>query len=81
MAENHIPLSQLKTGESGMIVQINFKGAVRQRLMAMGLVTGETIFVEQVAPLGDPIDYVVKDYHLSLRKNEAKDILVRKHTL
>lgn len=77
MQEDIFPLSQLKVGQSGVIVKINVKGTARQRLMAMGLVTGETINVERVAPLGDPIDFVIKDYHLSLRKAEAGEILVR----
>jgi ferrous iron transport protein A len=78
MQEDVFPLSQLKVGQSGVIVKMNVKGAARQRFMAMGLVKGETINVERVAPLGDPIDFVIKDYHLSLRKTEAGEILVRK---
>jgi Fe2+ transport system protein FeoA len=71
-----VPLSDLKVGESGTIVKINFKGSARQRLLAMGLVKGETILVRRVAPLGDPIDYVIKGYDLSLRKAEAGEIMV-----
>jgi ferrous iron transport protein A len=61
----------------GTIVEMKLKGAARQRFLAMGLVKGETIRVERVAPLGDPIDFVVKNYHLSLRKTEASEILVQ----
>lgn len=71
-----IPLSNLKVGESGIIQKMNFKGAIRQRLLAMGLVVGETILVKRVAPLGDPIDFIVKGYDLSLRKAEANEIFV-----
>lgn len=71
-----IPLSNLKVGEKGVIQKVNFKGAIRQRLLAMGLVIGETILVKRTAPLGDPIDYVIKGYDLSLRKVEAKEIFV-----
>ncbi len=71
-----VPLSELKVGETGVIAKMNFKGAARQRLLAMGLVKGETILVKRVAPLGDPIDFVIKGYHLSLRKTEADEILV-----
>ena len=71
-----VPLSDLKVGETGVIAKMNFKGAARQRLLAMGLVKGETILVKRVAPLGDPIDFVIKGYHLSLRKTEANEILV-----
>jgi len=77
MSENTLPLNQLKVGQSGVIARINLSGAARQRLLAMGLVKGETIHVERVAPLGDPIDFVIKDYHLSLRKAEAGEILVQ----
>jgi ferrous iron transport protein A len=77
MADNVLPLSQLKVGQSGVIVKVNLKGAARQRLLAMGLVTGEPIHVDRVAPLGDPIDFVIKQYHLSLRKAEAAEILVQ----
>ncbi|NWF64449.1 MAG: ferrous iron transport protein A [Chloroflexi bacterium] len=77
MQEDIFPLSELKVGQSGVIVKMNFKGAARQRFMAMGLIKGETINVERIAPLGDPIDFVIKDYHLSLRKSEASEILVR----
>ena len=73
-----IPLSKLKVGEKGTIERLNFKGATRQRLLAMGLVKGETILVRRVAPLGDPIDFVVKGYDLSLRKSEAGEILVNR---
>jgi len=71
-----VPLSNLKVGEKGIIHKMNFKGAIRQRLMAMGLVMGEIIQVKRVAPLGDPIDFVIKGYDLSLRKAEANEILV-----
>lgn len=71
-----VPLSDLKVGETGVIAKMNYTGAARQRLLAMGLVKGETILVKRVAPLGDPIDFVIKGYHLSLRKTEADEILV-----
>lgn len=73
---NSLPLSNLSVGQKGIIQKINLKGALRQRLLAMGLVTGEIIEVKRIAPLGDPVDFVVKGYDLSLRKNEAKDVLV-----
>jgi len=76
MSASTIPLSELNVGERGIIVKLNIKGSARQRLLAMGLVKGETILVKRVAPLGDPIDFVIKGYHLSLRKTEADEILV-----
>jgi len=71
-----IPLSDLKVGQKGIIQKLNFKGAIRQRLLAMGLVIGETISVKRVAPLGDPMDFVVKGYDLSLRKSEASKVII-----
>ena len=76
MSSNQIPLSTLKVGQSGVIAKLNIKGAIKRRFLDMGLVTGETIKVERVAPFGDPIDFIVKGYHLSLRKSEASQILV-----
>ena len=73
-----VPLSDLKVGERGVIAKMNYKGAARQRFLAMGLVKGETMLVKRVAPLGDPIDFVIKGYHLSLRKADAGEILVER---
>lgn len=76
MKSNFLPLSDLRVGESGVIVKMDIKGKARQRFLAMGLIKGETVTVKRVAPLGDPIDFIVKGYHLSLRKSEASEILV-----
>lgn len=76
MEAGTLPLSDLKVGESGRIIKLNLKGTTRQRFLAMGLVKGETIKVERVAPLGDPVEFIVKGYHLSVRKSEAKEIIV-----
>ncbi len=73
---NAVPLSNLSIGQTGIIQKINFKGSLRQKLLAMGLVIGEAIQVKRVAPLGDPIDFIIKGYDLSLRKSEANDVLV-----
>jgi len=71
-----VKLSELKPGQEAVIVE--FSGEeVSIKLMEMGLVPGETIFLEQVAPLGDPISVNVSGYHLSLRLNEAEQIFVR----
>ena len=78
MENESLPLSALKVGESGRIIKLNLKGAARQRFMAMGLVRGEVVRVERVAPLGDPVEFVVKGYHLSVRKSEAGEIIVDK---
>ena len=70
------PLSDLRVGESGTIVGLDVKGAIRRRFLEMGMVTGETVRMERVAPLGDPIAFRIKGYQLSMRKSEASKILV-----
>ena len=69
-------LSELKPGQEAEIVE--FSGEeVSIKLMEMGLVPGESVLLEQVAPLGDPISVNVSGYHLSLRLDEAEQIFVR----
>lgn len=65
-------LDQLESGQPATIRKIGGEGALRRRLMDMGLVKGSTIEMVKAAPLGDPIDYLVRGYHLSLRKSEAQ---------
>jgi len=69
-------LSELNVGEAGTIVKLAANGGFRQRLLEMGFVRGERIEVKRVAPLGDPVEYSIKDYHLALRRREAECILV-----
>lgn len=70
-------LNELQTGDRGIIVRITGTGRFRQRLMEMGFVPGAEIIVEKYAPLKDPIEYVLKGYHVSLRHEEAERVLVR----
>lgn len=68
-------LAMLKPGEQGRIIKLDANiGAIRRRLMDMGVLPGELIKVEKVAPLGNPIEVTVRGYNLSLRKEEAKRI-------
>jgi ferrous iron transport protein A len=69
-------LSELKPGESGTVRKVEGDRAIRQRMLAMGLVNGAEIQVKRVAPLGDPIEFSVRGYSLSLRKSEAHAIHV-----
>jgi len=71
-------LSELKTGEKGIIERVTGVGRFRQRLMEMGFVPGAEIVVEKFAPLRNPIEYVLKGYHVSLRHDEAEKVMVRK---
>ena len=72
-------LHQLKSGQKAIITRVGGAAALRRRFIEMGVVTGETIFLERKAPLGDPIEYFVKGYHLALRKEEAALIEVCLH--
>ena len=67
-------LAMLKPGEKGTIAKIGAIGPLKRRLMDMGVLVGEEITVEKIAPLGDPIEITVKNYNLSLRKKEAEGI-------
>ena len=70
-------LNELKVGDQGRIIRIGGDSeGLKRRLLDMGVIPGNIVKVEKVAPLGDPIDIFVKNYHLSLRKNEAAQIVV-----
>lgn len=70
-----IRLSDLKLGQKGIIKEFK-NNEIFLKLMEMGCVPGEKILMEQAAPLGDPISINVAGYHLSLRLNEAENIIV-----
>jgi Fe2+ transport system protein FeoA len=67
-------LDTLKIGESARIVSIRLPASEAQRLTEMGLTAGASVKVQKLAPLGDPMEIVVRGYHLSLRKSEAAGI-------
>ena len=69
-------LDTLKIGQSGKVVSVNLPEKEARRLVEMGLTIGASIKVQKLAPLGDPMEIVVRGYHLSLRKAEARGILV-----
>ncbi len=71
-----IRLSELQTGHRARVVKVEADAAIRRRLMEMGITRGEALFVEKVAPLGDPMELVVRGYHLSLRREESACIQV-----
>ena len=73
-----MPLSDLNIGERGRIVSIGGSGAARRRMMDMGLVPGSLIETIRKAPMGDPIEFRVRGYMISLRKNEAERITIRR---
>lgn len=68
-------LKEVKVGETVTVAKLTGVGAVKRRIMDMGITKGTTVFVRKVAPLGDPIEVTVRGYELSLRKAEAENIL------
>ncbi len=69
-------LKQAEIGSTVKVVKIHGEGAIKRRIMDMGITKGATIHIRKVAPLGDPIEITVRDYELSLRKADAENIEV-----
>ena len=69
-------LKEAKIGETVRVVKIHGEGAVKRRIMDMGLTKGVEVYIRKVAPLGDPIEVTVRGYELSLRKADAEKIEV-----
>lgn len=69
-------LKQAKVGETVKVVKLTGQGAVKRRIMDMGITKGVEIFIRKVAPLGDPVEATVRGYELSLRKDDASMIEV-----
>ena len=69
-------LKQVKVGQTCTVKRVHGEGALRRRIMDMGITKGAEIYVRKVAPLGDPIEITVRDYELSVRKNDAELIEV-----
>lgn len=65
-------LKDAKIGETVMVKKLNGVGAVKRRIMDMGITKGAEVFIRKVAPLGDPIEVNVRGYELSLRKADAE---------
>ena len=69
-------LRDVKIGETVTVVKLHGEGAVKRRIMDMGITKGTAVYVRKVAPLGDPIEVKVRNYELSLRKADAEMIEV-----
>lgn len=67
-------LRDVKIGETGRVARLHGEGAVKRRIMDMGVTRGTEITVRKVAPLGDPIEVTVRGYELSIRKADAAQI-------
>ena len=69
-------LRDAKIGDTVKVVKLHGEGAVKRRIMDMGITKGVSIYVRKVAPLGDPVEVTVRNYELSLRKADAEMVEV-----
>ncbi|MHB8524474.1 MAG: FeoA family protein [Limisphaerales bacterium] len=72
------PLTSLAVGSAGTVTEIKVPAEGRARLLEMGVLVGTPVQLVRFAPLGDPVEIKVRGYHLTLRKQEAEQILVRR---
>lgn len=71
-------LDDLHTGEKARVVKILAKGPFKKRLLEMGFIAKAEVEVIKYAPLKDPVEYLIKGYHVSLRHEEAREIIIEK---
>ena len=69
-------LSEMREKQTGAVVRVGGNGALRKRVLEMGITKGSKIYVEKYAPLKDPLELIIKGYHVSLRVEEAAQITV-----
>jgi ferrous iron transport protein A len=70
-------LREVKCGQTVTVDRVNGEGAVKRRIMDMGITKGTEVYVRKVAPFGDPVEVTVRGYELSLRKADAEMVAVR----
>ena len=70
-------LKQAKIGEKVTVVKLTGEGAVKRRIMDMGITKGSEVYIRKVAPLGDPVEITIRGYELSLRKHDAACVEVK----
>ena len=70
-------LRDVKIGETATVVKLHGEGAVKRRIMDIGITRNTSVYVRKVAPLGDPVEVTVRNYELSLRKADAEMIEVQ----
>ena len=70
-------LRDVPAGETAVVAKLTGAGALKRRIMDMGITRGTRILIRKVAPLGDPIEVNIRGYELSLRKSEAENILLQ----
>ena len=69
-------LREVNSGETVTVVKLNGEGAVKRRIMDMGITKGCSVYIRKVAPLGDPVEVTVRGYELSVRKEDAQMVEV-----
>ena len=79
--DDKVTLRSLKEGDRAIIKSIQGEGVFKQRLLEMGFMPGTTIFIKKYAPLRDPIEFVLKGYHVSLRREEAERVIVHSDSI
>ena len=75
--QNYMTLKEVKTGQTVTVEKLLGEGAVKRRIMDMGITKGTEIYVRKVAPLGDPVEVTVRGYELSIRKADAELIQLK----
>lgn len=70
-------LKDIRCGQTVSVIKLHGEGAVKRRIMDMGITKGTSVFVRKVAPFGDPVEVTVRGYELSLRKTDAEMVEVR----
>lgn len=70
-------VNDLAIGEQGVVTQLGCSGALRRRIIDMGITPGALVIMRKAAPMGDPIEINVRGYELSIRRSEAREILIR----
>jgi Fe2+ transport system protein FeoA len=73
-------LSEMKEKQTARVVHVGGNGPLRRRILEMGILKGSEVYIEKYAPLKDPLELIVKGYHLSLRVEEAAQITVERVT-
>lgn len=73
-------INDLSVGESSVVLTINCEGAMKRRLIDMGITPGVKVTLHKIAPLGDPLELKLRGYMLSIRRSEAKNIFIEKET-
>ena len=69
-------LDEFKIGETGLIKKVEGEGRLRRRLLDMGVTPGTTVYLRKKAPLGDPLEITIRGYELTLRKTEARLVVL-----